>query len=59
MNERPLTAEQERELLQDLDDQAGQVDRDQAARDRARERGDDPLLRWPARAPDDHLEPIA
>lgn len=59
MNDRPLTAERELEVLQDLDDQAGQVDRDLAAQDRARERSDDPLLRWPARSSDDHLEPIA
>lgn len=59
MSERPLTAEREREVWEQLDDEAGQVDRDQAVLDRALERGDDPLLRWPARTPDDHLEPIA
>lgn len=59
MNERPLTVERELEVWEQLEDDQARGDRDQAARDRARERGDDPLLRWPARAPDDHLEPIA
>lgn len=59
MNERPLTAEREREVWEQLEDDQARGDRDQAVLDRALERGDDPLLRWPARAPDDHLEPIA
>lgn len=47
MNDRPLTSEQEHQLLTDLDDDAGRVDREHTIADRRRELGDDPLLRWP------------